>query len=151
MTTIGDLLGSEADNLSQSRISVGDVHLLDLDQSNGITPKNGDTSRDKFFVVLGFDEDGNVIGGLVINSKINYNLPSAITDYQLPITKEQCKFLHHNSFVNCSKIIVAHKSKFNQHTYRGEIANTDLLAQIISTVKESPTINRKQLERFGLI
>lgn len=86
MTNIGDLLGSTANELLQSSINVGDVYLLNLDPTNGITPKNNDTTRNKFFIVLGFDDEGNVIGGLVINSKINYNLPPTVTDYRLPIT-----------------------------------------------------------------
>lgn len=75
MTNFGDLLGDLADKLTQTSINIGDVHLLNLDQNNGITPKSGDTTRNKFFIVLGFDNEGNVIGGLVINSKINYKLP----------------------------------------------------------------------------
>ena len=100
---------------------------------------------------IGFDKEGNVIGGLVINSKINYNLPSTVTDYQLPITVKQCPFLQHNSFVNCSKIIVAKRTKFSKDTYRGEISDTEVMRLIIDTVKESPTINRKQLKDFGII
>ena len=92
-----------------------------------------------------------MIGGLVINSKINYNLPSTVTDYQLPITVKQCPFLQHNSFVNCSKIIVAKRTKFNRGTYRGEIADDELMKLIIDTVKESPTVNKKQLKDFGII
>lgn len=151
MTSIGDLLGATADELSRAKINVGDVHLLTLDQTNGITPKDGDATRHKFFIVLGFDGEGNVIGGLVINSKINHKLPSDITDYQLPITVKQCPFLHHNSFVNCSNIIVANKSKFNSGTYRGEISDPELRELIINTVKESPTVSRKQLKNFGII
>ena len=83
MTNFGDLLGDMADKLTQDSINIGDVYLLNLDQNNGITPKNGDTTRNKFFIVLGFDSEGDVIGGLVINSKINYNLPhrSHTTNY----------------------------------------------------------------------
>lgn len=151
MTNIGDLLGDAANELLQSNINIGDVHLLNLDRTHGITPKNGDATRNKFFIVLGFDNEGNVIGGLVINSKINYNLPSTVTDYQLPITVKQCSFLQHNSFVNCSKIIVAKRTKFSKESYRGEITDPDMMKLIIDTVKESPTINRKQLKNFGLI
>lgn len=150
MTNIGDLLGDAANELLQSNINIGDVHLLNLDRTNGITPKNGDATRNKFFIVLGFDNEDNVIGGLVINSKINYNLPSTVTNYQLPITVKQCPFLQHNSFVNCSKI-VAKRTKFNKESYRGEISDPDMMQLVIDTVKESPTINRKQLKDFGLI
>lgn len=48
MTNIGDLLGNAADDLLQSSINVGDVYLLNLDLSNGITPKNDDATRNKF-------------------------------------------------------------------------------------------------------
>lgn len=152
MTNLGDMvLGDMADELTQNSINIGDVHLLNLDQNNGITPKSGDTTRNKFFIVLGFDNEGNVIGGLVINSKINYKLPSSVTDYQLPVSVEQFPFLKHNSFINCSKIIVAKRSKFNKTTYRGEISDTEMMELIINTVKESPTVNKMQLKEFGII
>lgn len=151
MTNIGDLLGDKADKLSQDIINIGDVHLLNLGQHNGITPKNGDATRHKFFIVLGFDSEGNVIGGLVINSKINYNLPPSVTDYQLPVSVEQFPFLEHDSFINCSKIIVAKRFKFNKTTYRGEIPDTRMMELIINTVKESPAINKMQLKEFGII
>ena len=151
MTNFGDLLGDMADELTQNSINIGDVHLLNLDQNNGITPKSGDTTRHKFFIVLGFDNDGNVIGGLVINSKINYKLPPSVTDYQLPVSVEQFPFLEHNSFINCSKIIVAKRSKFNKTTYRGEISDTEMMELIINTIKESPTVNKMQLKEFGIV
>lgn len=151
MTNFGDLLGDMADELTQNSINIGDVHLLNLDQNNGITPKSGDTTRNKFFIVLGFDNEGNVIGGLVINSKINYKLPPSVTDYQLPVSVQQFPFLEHNSFINCSKIIVAKRSKFNKTTYRGEISDTEMMELIINTVKESPTVNKMQLKEFGIV
>ena len=151
MTILGDILEDVGDKLAQDNIKVGNVYLISLDQQSGITPKNGDLTRDKFFIVLGFDNEGHVIGGLVINSKINYNLPSSVTDYQLPIKVEQCPFLKYNSFVNCSKIIVANKAKFTKNTYRGEISDPEFIDLLINTVKESPTVNTKLLKRFGLI
>lgn len=151
MTILGDILEDVGDKLAQDNIKVGNVYLISLDQQSGITPKNGDLTRDKFFIVLGFDNEGNVIGGLVINSKINYNLPSSVTDYQLPIKVEQCPFLKYNSFVNCSKIIVANKAKFTKNTYRGEISDPEFIDLLINTVKESPTVNTKLLKRFGFI
>lgn len=150
MTNFGDLLGDLADELTQNSINIGDVHLLNLDQNNGITPKSGDTTRNKLFIVLGFGNEGNVIGGLVINSKINYKLPPSVTDYQLPVSVEQFPFLEHNSFINCSKIIVAKRSIFNKTTYRGEISDTEMMELIINTVKESPTVNKMQLKEFGI-
>ena len=121
MIKLGKILTDIGNKLTQDNIKIGNVYLLNLNESNGITPKDGDPTRNKFFIVLGFDNDGNVIGGLVINSKINNKLPSTITDYQLPITVEQCPFLNHNSFINCSKIIIANRTKITMQSYRGEI------------------------------
>ena len=53
--------------------------------------------------------------------------------------------------INCSKIIVAKRSKFNKSTYRGEISDTEMMELIFNTVKESPTVNKKQLREFGII
>lgn len=151
MTNIGELLGEQADRVAQDSIKVGDVHFINLDESNGITPKNGDASRDKFFIVLGLDGEGNVIGGVVINSSINYNLPASITDYQLPVKVKQFPFLRYNSFVNCSNLVVASRAKFSVNTYRGEVSDKDIIELIVGTVKESPTVNKKQLKEFGII
>lgn len=151
MIKLGKILADIGNKLTQDNIKIGNVYLLNLNENNGITPKDGDSTRNKFFIVLGFDNDGNVIGGLVINSNINNKLPSTITDYQLPITVEQCPFLNHNSFINCSKIIIANRTKITTQSYRGEISDPELMKLIFDTVKESPTINQKQLETFGII
>jgi hypothetical protein len=151
MIKLGKILADIGNKLTQDNIKIGNVYLLNLNENNGITPKDGDSTRNKFFIVLGFDNDENVIGGLVINSNINNKLPSTITDYQLPITVEQCPFLNHNSFINCSKIIIANRTKITMQSYRGEISDSKLMELIFNTVKESPTINQKQLETFGII
>ena len=151
MTTIGDLLGETANLLARDSISVGDVHILPLSQVEGVTPKDGRTTRDKFFIVLGFDSSGNIIGGIVINSSINQRLSTSVTDYLMPVTKEQLPFLNHNSFVNCSHLITVRKEKFNKDTFRGRVEGPNLMQMIVSTVIESPYVNKKQLKEFGII
>lgn len=56
--------------LIQKSIKQGDVFYINLHLANGITPKDGHNSRFKYFVVLGFDEQGGVYGGIIINSQI---------------------------------------------------------------------------------
>lgn len=58
----------------------GDIWKIELDESNGITPKDGFDTREKFFVVLGVLPDGTIFGGVVFNSKVNANLPQNIQD-----------------------------------------------------------------------
>lgn len=54
-----------------NQLNIGDVHYVEMDESNGITPRDGYNTRRKYFIILGFDNRGNAIGGVVINSKIN--------------------------------------------------------------------------------
>ena len=110
MTKIGDLIGEQSDELARNMLSVGDVHIIPLGKDENITTKDGKDYRDKFIVILGFDEYDNAVGGVVVNSKVNNNLPSSITDYYMPISASQFPFLRHNSYINCSHLVVAKKN-----------------------------------------
>lgn len=150
MTTIGELLGEKANLLARETLSVGDVHLLQLGIKEGITPKEGDV-KDKYFVVLGFDADGDIIGGVVVNSRINPNLPDSVTDYYMPISASKYKFLSYDSFVNCSTLKTVKKEKFNISTYRGRIEDSETIELIIGTLTDSPYISKKLLKQYGII
>lgn len=91
------------DEAVSDEVRLGDVYKIELSRADGIIPKNGYDTRDKFFVVLGFDEQGNVYGGILFNSKINQNLPTLIKDYHMPISAKAYPFLLHDSFLNCTK------------------------------------------------
>lgn len=66
-------------------LQIGDVFLIEMSPEDSITPKGIEYTRQKYFIVLGFDEQGYVYGGVVINSKLNHKLPRTITDYYMPI------------------------------------------------------------------
>ena len=150
MSTIADLIGGQADELARHALSVGDVHLLPLGADEQITAKDGKDRRDKFYVVLGFDKDGNTIGGVVINSRLNANLPTVITDYHYPVSAAQLPFLKHDSFVNCSKLVMVRKGKINSGTFRWHIEDNELLGTIAKTLGECPLVSRQQLKEFSL-
>ena len=151
MTKLGDLFGDKSDLLARAAVEVGDVHLLPFTQQEGITPKDGEGYRNKFLVVLGFDSAGNAIGGVVINSKINRNLPSSVTDYWMPISVKDCPFLDHDSFVNCAHLLVVKKEKITSKTYRGKIEDESLMGLIVGTIVDSPHVNKQQLKEFGIL
>lgn len=151
MTTLGDLIGDKSDLLARTVVEIGDVHLLPLTQQEGVTPKDGQDFRNKYFVVLGFDSAGNAIGGVVINSAINHNLPSSVTDYLMPISVKDCPFLNHDSFVNCSYLFVVNKEKITSKTFKGKIEDESLMGLIIGTIIESPHVNKQQLKEFGIM
>ena len=151
MTKIGDLIGEQSDELSRNMLSVGDVHIIPMGKDENITTKNGKSYRDKFIVILGFDDYGNAVGGGVVNSKVNNNLPSSITDYYMPISASKFPFLRHNSYINCSHLVVAKKDKFNSSTFRGCINDEETIQLIMGTLSECPAVDKQQLIEFGIV
>lgn len=55
--------------LASRTVKIGDVYEMTMTEANGIKPKAGDYSRDKYFIVLGFDSNGIAFGGVIINSQ----------------------------------------------------------------------------------
>ncbi len=113
---LSDFLSSEIlKKLADASIEKGNVYRIEMDESNGITPKHsGDTSRHKYFIVLGFDNAGNVYGGVIMNSEINKFTPSAIVQLQIPVQRVHYPFLKHDSYVNCADIKEVNISKFSE-------------------------------------
>ncbi|TGY35496.1 MULTISPECIES: hypothetical protein [Bacteroides] len=150
MTKLFDLLNNDSiKSITQKSIEIGNVYRIQMDKSNGITPKPGDTSRNKFFVVLGFDEEGNIYGGVIINSNINQRVPDSVKDWQMPIKQSKYKFLDYDSFVDCSKLKCTSIDKFGKWQFIGIILQEDI-ELIIGTIKESPNETPEHLALFGL-
>ena len=87
-----EIPGKVLESMVQLTVRVGDIFLLEMDAVDGVTPKDGYSSRLKFFVVLGFDGEGNVYGGVIINSKINQLMDQMVKDYHMPLKCEKYPF-----------------------------------------------------------
>lgn len=131
-------------------VQLGDVYKITMGQEDGITPKNGYEERYKLFVVLGLDEQGNIYGGVVINSKLNANLSKKITDYYMPIKSDDYAFLSHDSFINCSQLKTTTTNKLLSGCKVGEITQDDY-DLIVGTLIDSPNETKARLRQFGLI
>lgn len=150
MTKFFELLDKKgADAIAKGSIKIGNVYRIEMDETNGIKPKNGDASRNKFFVVLGFDENGDAYGGVIINSIINPRIPQSVRDWHMPIKCEKYSFLEHDSFVDCSKLKQVNPGKFGKWKFLGVITLEDV-QMIIATVQGSPNETKAHLAMFGL-
>lgn len=138
------------DDVMQDEVRVGNVYKITMSQEDGITPKDGYDTRKKYLVVLGFDEQGNVYGGIVFNSKINQNLPPLIRQYHMPISAEKYSFLSHDSFLNCSQLMTTTSTRLMQGAKVGIIDDEDF-ELIRRTVCSYPNAIPYELKRFGLI
>ncbi len=150
MIKISDALNDdELLNIAKHTVGIGDVYRMNMTEANGIKPKYGADSRNKYFVVLGFDNKGIAYGGVIINSRINQNLPAHLKMYHMPLSKAKYEFLDHNSFVDCVSLKIAFSEKFCQWQYLGKIDEYDV-ELIIGTIRESPRENAAHLALYGL-
>lgn len=148
---LGDMIGDSMRlKLMDESISVGDIFLVRLSEKNGITPHKGESFRFKFIVVLGFDDDSIICGGVVINSKINQNVSELIRRYHFKIYQKDYDFLKHDSFVNCSSLVRIKKESVSESKCVGRLNESDLECSLES-VKECPNIPKALLKQFGLI
>lgn len=139
----------ELSRLASATVRAGDVYEITMTEANGIRPKAGDVSRDKYFIVLGFDSEGRIYGGVIINSNINRNLPAHLKMYHMPLKQAKYPFLRYDSFVDCLRLKVAWPDKFNDWHYLGRVDDYDLQL-ICGTIKESPAESAARLAQFGI-
>lgn len=155
MATIADLLtNTQKSDIIERSLNIGDVYRMKLTEEEGITPKAPeDSSRNKYFIIVGKDNVGNAIGFVVINSDINTKLPSTIKDLQYPISVSKYTFLKKNSFVNCGDLKVIKKEKFSSlfdYSKKQGMIQADDMEYIIGALQTSTIIEPKLLKRFGL-
>jgi hypothetical protein len=152
MATLGNQLSNEAKTaIVTSALEQGDVFLMNLSPKEGVTPKKNEHSRDKYFVVLGVDEN-KLVGALLINSAINPNIPQELKDLHYPLYAKDYRFLKHNSFVNCGNLIEINNERFTSqfHSPKGKMNSRDIKLIINTLVNDSP-VNPKKLKQFHII
>lgn len=155
--TLSDLLSKEEiEKLTISSVQVGDVFRMHLGEEEKVKGKNlTDDGRNKYFVVLGYDLEGNAFGFVLIDTNINPALPQKRKDMHYPLFASKYDFLEGvNRFIDCSDLKVISGSRFVQlfgaDKAKGKINNEDLSlikAAVVSYEDASP----KLLKRFGLI
>ena len=86
-------------------IQPGDVYRMELTPREGVKPKNiGDTSRNKYFIVMGVTPDGALIGFVLINSEINKNIPPRVRASHYKILASDYPFLQRDRYVCCGEL-----------------------------------------------
>jgi hypothetical protein len=151
MTRLNELITpKDYEALARTSIQVGDVYRIEMTRENGIVPKDGAASRHKFFIILGFDEQGVAYGGVIVNSRINQLAPDSVKDWHMPISCKKYPFLDHDSFVDCSTLKTARLSTFSRWKLLGSVLQEDV-ALIVNTVKSSPNETPAHLKLFGLL
>lgn len=131
-------------------LSAGAVHYVAMDEANGLTLKNGDQYRNKYFVILGVDSNGNAFGGVIFNSKVNPKAPLQHRLYHFPVSRHSYGFLLHDSFIDCSTLMTVQVSALSTTTFRGTLSE-EHLESVLTSVRECRTIPAFKLKRYGII
>lgn len=157
MNSLKDSLsGNSLSELVFSQVHIGDVFRMHLGAEEGVRGKHADDDgRNKYFVVLGFDNVGNAVGFVLIDSEINRFLPQKRKDMHYPLKASTYSFLGgKNRFVDCSDLKEISRSRFVElfsvDSLKGSLTVEDvslIKAAVVSYEDAQP----KQLKRFGLI
>ena len=144
---IGELLP-----LKEMAVCPGSVFRMRFYPQDGVVPKSdGDTSRDKYFVILGKDNAGGYVALSLINTEINENLKKRIGTFQYHINCADYDFLDgKDRFVDCYDMKEVTFTRIVEHgDYTGIITETDLNA-IIKLVNNSPIVSMAKLKKYGI-
>ena len=130
------------------KVSVGTVLKLKVFDTN--------PPKEKRFIVIGTTLDGLVLATIYINTTINpvINFSSELQALHIPLEKQGRKFLDHDSYVDCSKIVPRERSEIETAIQNrpdvviGTLSTVDL--QLIrKTIISAPTIKGKHKKKFG--
>ena len=157
MVNLKELLSSESiENLTASQAVEGAVFRMHLGEDEGVKGKNpGDEGRNKYFVVLGHDSEGNAIGFVLVDTVINPNLPQRRKNAHYKILASNNTFLNGvDRFVDCSDFKLISRKRFSElfgkEKAKGTIAAKDLAA-VKKMTAEYEDASPKILKRFGLV
>lgn len=141
------------DSLLDSTIEQGKVYRVHLTQKNDIVTKDGTNERDKYFVLMGKDEE-NVYGVNLINSEINKGLPPAMQANFYELQADDYSFLRHNSYVDCNvfKPVFPYQLPLSElnRLEQGKLLERDLNG-VIDKLKSAESISTIDLITYGII
>lgn len=156
MANLKDILSSASlENLTSSQAVEGSVFRMHLGAKEGVKGKNsGDDGRNKYFVVLGHDSEGNAIGFVLVDTNINPNLPIKRQKAHYKILAKDNAFLDGvDRYVDCSDFKVISKKRFAE-LFGKEKAKGTVDAASLTTIKKMTSnyedASPKMLKRFGL-
>lgn len=115
--------------LKEKMIKRGCVFRMTFYPADGVTPKNpGDTSRNKYFVILGISGNKILIGSFLINTEINQNLARILAPYQLRIKASDYDFLEgKDRYIDCYQMKKLEFSRvLEEAQYIGELLEKDI-------------------------
>lgn len=138
-----------------SVVEEGEVYRMKLDGREEIVGKDGADSRNKYFIVIGQDSEGNALGFFVVDTKINESLPQVRKDKHVKIEASKYAFLEGTDrYVDCSDFKMISKERFTE-LFSADKVKARILPEDIEKYKQEAVTyknaNKARLKRFGLL
>jgi hypothetical protein len=129
-----------------SVLKVGSVYRVDLGEEDRLTPDPGYKTNNKIVVVVGFDNVGNAIGIVLVNTLAYSN-----DDPMLKAADYPEKVIVKNSYVGIDDIFVIPDINFNygNSDFRGEISKDDMII-ILEGLLQNKDIPKSDKRRFRI-
>jgi hypothetical protein len=153
MATIGDICPELSSKVTEANLKKGAVFRMILTEQDGITPKDNEKDRLKYFIVVGFTTDGKVVGVVIINKHINkhfYTNELYQEHYPLRVINYKDVFTR-NCFADCTSIKPIDRQRIlNEAEYRGNLNDEDF-PLIYDMIVNSKKITIKDKKEYGII
>ena len=145
-------LGDFSKNFKALLLKRGSVFQMELFPKDGVVPKKeGDKSRNKYFVVLGVDGEKISVCSTLINTDINRKMFNWIAPYQLKINAADYEFLNgEDRYVDCFTFFeIDYERILESAEYKGAI-NEEHMVEIVKLLKTAPKVKANKLIKYGL-
>lgn len=133
-------------------IEPGSVFRMKFLPSDGVVPKDeDDDSRNKYFIIIGKDHEGNYIALTLINTDINLKLFNIIGPYQHKIFAAEYEFLKgKDRYIDCYRIKeVSAERLLAEGIYIGYVS-PELLIDVKMLAVSSPTMAPATVTNYSL-
>jgi hypothetical protein len=111
----------------------------------------------KYFIVVGLTQDGISLASVYINSEVNMimNYSQELRALHLPLSADDCNFLDHDSYVDCSRLVIRDRERIYQDLLNCPEAFVGTLSQNqLTTIRNhiigAKTIKGKIKKKFAL-
>ncbi len=151
MTSLGNLFPDDLrKKLADENLKVGAVIRIPV--TDTIPPKI------KFLIIVGCEDSKVLLATVFINSEINLNIlhTPELQNLQYKLSAAEFSFLHHDSYVDCSKIkerdyqAILNLIKNQPSVHVGQIDEQRLKA-IRTLLRSAKTIPIRLKKKFGLL
>ncbi|MDR3180858.1 MAG: hypothetical protein LBT61_02895 [Prevotellaceae bacterium] len=112
--------------------------------------------KEKWHLIVGISDNKLLTASVRINSNLNTNcIPASLRVYHFHITKKENLFLEHDSYVDCSKLLIHEIKDFisciksNAGNLLGQMPEKEL-DHVRATIAICPVIAQKQKAMFNL-